>query len=434
MPTKDSSFVRNLICPASSKKDGVEQVNATWVNGRPLARTVTHTRTGVRVPRWKEKIEKNEDATSNMSAVYDTFRYNTAYWTTFIGPDSFGSTWSSIVYGPVPMNNGQLDRTIKPLTIGTSSTDNFARAKFYKALRKRAVQMSGPTFLGELRETMHMLHRPAQSLWSSSKGYLDAISKEKRRNPKHWTKALSGLWLEYSFGWVPLLSDAKDAAAAWDRIGQNPKFDIVNVSYKDTVDTTSSLGTTYDNNVHPIGGTGNIRCRTESRWKQEVNVRYKAKLRSQVGMTTWDNFALFGFTPSEFVPTAWELLPWSFLVDYFTNIGDILTSVVTSDSDVVFTVRTIRTFSSYYGKAWNDIASLKASLGATPCSGAGNPVNWELNRKTIDRAKIGAVPLPSFQLKFNLGDGQLGNIAALLSQSRGLHPQNPRYRYRGIPY
>lgn len=418
---------------SSRKYLGTEYASSTWQNGRPLTVTAVKTRTGTRVPKWRELIASGQDATSNMTAIYDSFHCGIGYWTCDATSISFGGAPTYYVcYGSFPCDNGFLDRKIKTLTVSTSSTDNKARAKFYKALRKQAVQMSGPTFFGELGQTLHMLRRPAQSLWSSANGYLDAVSRAKRASPKNWTKALSGLWLEYSFGWIPLLSDCKDAASAWNAVKNNPRTSFINSSFKDSYDTSNLLGS-YDTIGHSCAGGDGIAGHAVGHWTQEVNVRYKAKLRTRAEMTTWDNFALFGFTPSEFVPTAWELLPWSFLVDYFTNIGDILTSVVTDASDVTYVVRTVRTYSRYFGRLSIDLVKMGQDK-ASYCTGGGNPVDWDLSRKTIDRSKGSSVPLPEFQLSFDLSDGQLGNIAALLGQSRPLHPQNPRFRYRGIPY
>jgi hypothetical protein len=39
-----------------------------------------------------------------------------------------------------------------------------------------------------------------------------------------------------------------------------------------------------------------------------------------------DKPTVYGFRWGEFVPTLWNLLPWSFVVDYFTNVGAIFES------------------------------------------------------------------------------------------------------------
>jgi hypothetical protein len=69
-------------------------------------------------------------------------------------------------------------------------------------------------------------------------------------------------------------------------------------------------------------------------------IRYKGAVIAQVKGPSWQNDDLFGFNPQNFIPAAWELLPWSFLADYFTNIGDILTASIVSTKHLAYTNRT----------------------------------------------------------------------------------------------
>jgi len=43
---------------------------------------------------------------------------------------------------------------------------------------------------------------------------------------------------------------------------------------------------------------------------------------------------------NNFVPTIWELVPWSFAADYFTNIGDILSSWSLWNADLAWSNKT----------------------------------------------------------------------------------------------
>jgi hypothetical protein len=54
---------------------------------------------------------------------------------------------------------------------------------------------------------------------------------------------------------------------------------------------------------------------------------------------------LLQLTPKDFLPTAWDLLPFSFIADYFANIGDIINAVSLLGTNYVFTCRTERTVS-----------------------------------------------------------------------------------------
>lgn len=401
--------------------------------------TLTRTRTGTALPNWRTIIAAGGNATTALTARWesgyvDSGGMKVTYIGTNISPTQIAGYENITRADPARTGGSPTRVTYYPPAVSSTFADNMARSKFYKKLRREAVQFSAPTFLGELRETLQMLRRPASALYGKSKGYLDALSKEKARSPKDWTKRLSGLWLEHSFGWLPLINDAKDAAEALGRLvtGGNRKS-VISGSYQDFIDRTQAMDDYQKGYLRYRFCTGGFNdWRASCKLTEEIIVRYKAKVENTVAMTTWDNWALFGFTPSELIPTAWELLPWSFLVDYFTNVGDVLNSAVTDAKKVCFVNKTVRSVTRFSGHLTPDADMMRADQSIW-CKKAlvENVVEpeWELNRKDVSRSALATVPLPQLQVKFDLGQGQLANIAALLGQARALHPQNRPRRY-----
>lgn len=429
--------VSSYTYPASNFAEETQGPNAgPPANHYALTRTVTVTRTrdGVAVHDWKGKIARGENATSPLTGVWDNYsRSQVAGVWSYQTPDP--DSWTKGSYaGNVCEADYDVARTAKPPIKSTAEAENGAAAKFYKQLRKEAVQFSGPTFLGELRQTLHMMRRPAAALWSKTNGYLDALSKAKRASPRAWTKEISGLWLEHSFGWLPLINDVKDAAKAWDTLvkPEKPRQKNISVGFSKEFDRTSELSSLENTALGSprVALGGPLYWRKQAFLIEKHVLRIKGAIRAKTDATTWDNWALFGFTPSEFVPTAWELLPWSFLIDYFTNIGDILTSVVTDTSNIVYINRSLIQRTQYFGALRVDHAySCNAKFGPTGIpSGTDSRSEWLIQRKLVSRGSISFVPLPRFQFTFDLTDGQLFNVAALLGQSRGLHPQNVAFR------
>ena len=426
MPTKDQSLTFTSSCRGFRKFPPFPDQDSTTTRSR----TLTRTRTGTRVPKWHDKIVNGQNATSAMQATWDSGSSDKRFWSaSYIMSDNQGpgNTYAS---GDICMNDIDISRVCKAPQMDPTKADNGARAKFYKALRKTAVQFSGPTFLGELRETIHMLRRPAAALYDSSRGYLSSLAREKRRNPKHWTKVISGLWLEHSFGWVPLIADVKDAYHAYQNMMNAVRVSKVSGSFQDFADYTSTLDS-LDNNYSGARraiGSCQLNARRRCFHTEETVVRYRGALKARTNSTARQSdtfYSTFGFTPSEFIPAAWELLPWSFLVDYFTNIGDILTSAVTSTADIVYVNKTERHETHYFGMMFpvNDLVAQNVGI-KTVTGFSGDPAKFDLKRRTVARSIGNSIPLPTFQLNLGLGDGQLLNIAALLGQSRGLHPQD----------
>ena len=393
--------------------------------------TSVRTRTGTRLPNWKKVIEAGGNATTSMDAVFDTAEAIDMKAKVVSFQSTFGGNfWTYENTGSLPLWSQDFTRnSIEPVA-DTAFADNLARAKFYKKLREIQVQFSGPTFLGELRETVHMLRRPASALYDKAGGYLSALKKAKRTDPKHWLKTASGLWLEHSFGWLPLINDVNDAAKAYRRLTTTRRKKIISAGGAAFYDRSRELDGTFGGNINRRWYNGCF-FYTDTYLKENVTVRYKGAVVASAEATQWDNWALFGFTPSEFLPTAWELLPWSFLVDYFTNIGDIVSSSVTCYSNVAYANRSVIRKTNYYGFLNLDGAQTGTlQPNSVLVSASSNQGYFRFTRKRVLRDAGGGVPLPTLQLSFDLSSGQLLNVAALLGQARALHPQTTPAGYR----
>lgn len=428
MSNVDRSMPLRLRVRAYQKRS--DQPENVYVGGRDLL--LTRTRNGTTNPHWKQQILNLENATTALSGVKDTVNITPAQgvWK-FLHP-STGLTKDITYSGDAPLLNGIWDPGIIPPTLSSQAAINNANAKFYAMLRSEVQAVSGPTFLGELRETLAMLKRPMSALHSQAHGYLDTLSKAKRRDPKNWTKAISGAWLEQSFGWAPLIQDVKGAMQGYSRLNKPRKGRMFSTGFSDVQSQPTALQS-------PFNAAGNVSYFLQNipvavwykgRVVDRVTLRYKGRIKAQSDLQPFDNWKLFGFQPNEFLPTAWELLPWSFLADYFTNIGDVLNAAATTTDhvEVAWTNSTLRRVSVAQLYMVEDIAGTgSANNGWTRVLGTLSGGSSYSTRSTINRGTLsGFPPLPTFMMNCDLGQGQLANIAALLGQAQALHPQRVR--------
>jgi hypothetical protein len=160
-------------------------------------------------------------------------------------------------------------------------------------------------------------------------------------------------------------------------------------------------------------------------------IRYRGAVKAQAATTASDRLARFGFTPSEFIPTAWEILPWSFLVDYFLNIGDLLSASVTDTSNVAWVNRSrvtkvIKT--NYFGLDEQVIRNTLVLPNYRIDSLTYSPGYYSWIVSSVGRSQQG-VPTPTLTLTYPSSPGRLFNVAALLDQvGLQIHPQHPSKR------
>lgn len=370
-------------------------------------------RQGSSVQGWKEKIAQGAPATSNFTGqkymIYNRipgsagFVYWSPPWNRWLSYTAGGDLCTAPTFSDTHMSE--------------TLADNRARANLYKEIRAIQTVMSGQVFLGELREALRMIKRPALALRGGLGDYMTALEKRKRgrhtRASRH--RVLQDTWLEYSFGWTPLINDMNDARAAYRQVVERVQSHRVRAIGIDEQFGSSTVGEVFHNNLHFI-----------ERYKvtKEVKVTYTAGVRDTVQAATFQENVVnnFGLGVREFIPTAWELLPWSFVVDYFTNVGDILSAASTDTSNVLWISKTVR--KRIFKITVLDFNEKKTRAQTTTevryCEGRGG--KYELVLQHVFRSPSG-LQLPSLMVRCpGLDSLKWVNLAALFVSQGKLTP------------
>lgn len=319
-------------------QDGVAGSRITSLSSLP------GTRTGSRVADRKAKIAAGSQAgsvfTSDRQSVKSVVNGSASlsYIDTSVSPSKLHTkSFSGIRFSPA---------SPPALSLDTVSVDNKALVKILKKIRASHQQMEGATFLAELHQTIGMLKRPLSAMRDEVNRYLLSLENTKRkvkRLPAHkrraeWQRALSGTWLELQWGWRPLISDTKAIATTIARMLNEPP-------HKERLSATSAL----DTETTEMADTGISENYFEHKYvkvrKREYSTRYvvgMSSVRKAHASGVQRVIDLCGFNPEDFIPALYEVLPWSWLVDYFSNVGDIIEAGATSLTDVQWIVKTTR--------------------------------------------------------------------------------------------
>jgi hypothetical protein len=128
------------------------------------------------------------------------------------------------------------------------------------------------------------------------------------------SKSLANNWLELQYGWKPLLADIRYSIFALGKLALNDR--TVGTSRASATYEKSDGAVTWVNNVQkPVVGSWYIRTTTTTKFA--IRYRVSNPLRAFMSQS--------GFTNP--VSLAWELLPFSFVVDWFYPIGSYLESI-----------------------------------------------------------------------------------------------------------
>lgn len=131
-------------------------------------------------------------------------------------------------------------------------------------------------------------------------------------------------WLAYRYGWVPLLSDIHGSlTTSYDNSRKVDKTVSTHYGYASDTKLKSVLSTAYTipGTVNYPSVKANILCENRLSVKYKVKARLLSKAASgsaQLGL-------------SNPLSVAWELVPFSFVADWFANVGDVLEGLSSFD-------------------------------------------------------------------------------------------------------
>lgn len=364
--------------------------------------SMTNFRHGEELPNWRQLIKDGKNATTWMEAerVLRTSRPGSVYRLWGGNP----AQWYKM-YGNVDreVELPELDQAL----LGLARSQ--ALSRFINNCVEAQRSFAGSTFFGELRETLRMIKRPGKALRDGISRYSRQAKKLSRKqgSPSQKQKWLSGLWLEYFFGWVPLVNDIQELTDTLTRYDVNP---FVNVSGKskqsrEAVDEYWSTSAPY--------WSKRTRLIKYSAWS-----RYKGSVWATAPyLGSFKKVNDFGFDPvRDFLPTVWELIPYSFLFDYFTNLGEIIQAYSFWSGNIRWTCKTERMWSS-----------ATSTFSPYSINGETSHPSWtflenqpEANsafRYRVVRDKPETL-IPEFSFELLSNQGKWLNIAALLNERR----------------
>jgi hypothetical protein len=299
--------------------------------------------TGPDDPNWRKKLREKKPVFTLLSGqkfqvvnrpgmAFRSYAYST---TDMRAEDiaSQGNLYPGVGFGNLPDTSLQLQLS-----------NNQAYETLIKRARKVQSAFNGGAFLAELGGTLRMLRSPTKQLWGGIRDYYHKARAVVRgaRTPSTQNRLLRDTWLEYSFGWAPLVSDIDDACKALRRMSKIPMPIYKKISsglqepfhlvYEDKAGTSNHFGSSllvWD-------------YRSRNVW--ECTTLYQAFVHLDVDE---NGFRLvrenYGLQAQDFFPSVWEAIPYSFLVDYFTNIGDIISTLSFNKSSISPVWKTVRT-------------------------------------------------------------------------------------------
>lgn len=241
-------------------------------------------------------------------------------------------TWNDEATGLVTFRGDhtrRLERTLTTylrhrLEATAPVTSSAALVRAYSAMNKSDIM--GGEILKDLGSTLGMLRRP----FSTAVDLLGRMAKNRSRHAgktaASFAKATAGTWLEYRYGWRPLIGDSRKVV------------ELASKSRNEAFKRGRRVVRGFDEKVTKFSPlacqswlyTGALTVMLDGAATDSIVSQARAGIifvlkEPSSEAERWSRS--LGFTSKDILPTVWECVPFSFVADWFVGIGDWLQAV-----------------------------------------------------------------------------------------------------------
>lgn len=365
---------------------------------------------GVDDPRWRGKIAAGVDVTHPYTRSAVRAEEFTPWSCELFFPGTPGK------YSPnFEVENGWGHYPNGSIFNGFADTGavNSAKTSFVSKAQQYITPFQGGVFLGELSEAIHTIRHPCQGVKKLVSSYLKRVKKArpgfKKATRQRRQRFLSEQWLEVSYGIRPLISDIQSGVKALqDIVNQRANSPCIKGFGK-----SDFRGETAE--VMYNMRRGNVVFKQQD--QTITKCVYFGAVRMDLNAPSQFAMDKVGLSLPQFLPTVWELIPWSFLADYFTNIGQIVNAVSFPTSRLAYigsttVVKSVRT-------VWTSRVDL--GLGTNTYVRRLSPGKERIVQTRITRSTNPSL-IPTVQVSLPTGVGQWTNMLALAVQAKAITP------------
>jgi hypothetical protein len=365
-------------------------------------------RNGSSLPNWRKIIQVGGNASTGYTCVFRRFLPAAVNVYGFARGIADNGVLEDYLSGRPDLGWGVVGN---PGLFSESQADIRARSKFIQHYRERRTAFQGGVFLGEMHELVKMIKSPAQALRQAVDRHRGAL-KERLQRKKYDRRLIQDSWLEFVFGVSPFISDCEDALrlATADPIKVYQKITGTGLDEQVCEKVIQQLGS----------GIAVFKCTSEI--VGQVRIKYKGVVSAENTPPSFPEQC--GLSWSNVLPTVWELIPYSFLIDYFSNVGKVIDGISTGSINLAWGCKmTWKTMEQEISNLFYDRQRAVANFGLSlkDFNGYASGGSKVGSRSEYVRARVDQVSLGIGDLQFKLpGSGTKWlNIAALVDY-RGL--------------